>query len=321
MDRRKFLKSGAAAAALSVVNLSCAAKEEKYQQGISRWPICLNTGTIRPAPLQDKIKIAAETGYDGVELWIDDLEKHEKEGGSLKELGAQIKEQGLFVPNIIGLWGCMPMDDDDFKTSLEATKRRMRMSADVGSGHVAAIPVPDRADFDLNIGVKRYKELLKIAREEYGIIAAFEFVGFFKGIHRLGQAAAIALDADDRDACLIMDTFHLYRGASGFNGISLLNKDIIADFHWNDVPADPPREALSDKDRIYPGDGILPLVGVLNDLKEIGYRGPISLEMFNREHWVSDLKEVAATGREKILALMEKAGKTRETPGKSARQG
>ena len=307
MDRRKFLQTGAAAAALSALNLSCKNNEKKYQNGISRWPLCLNTSTIRPASLQDKIKIAAETGYDGVELWIDDLEKYEKEGGSLKELGAQIKEMGLFVPNIIGLWGCMPMDDADFKDSLKATKERMRMSAEVGSGHVAAIPVPDRADFDLAVGVKRYKELLKISREEYGIIAAFEFVGFFKGIHRLGQAAAIALDADDRDACLIMDTFHLYRGGSGFNGVSLLNKDIIADFHWNDVPASPPRDELGDKDRIFPGDGILPLVGVLKDLKKIGYSGPISLETFNRKHWESDSKEVAAAGRKKIVALIEKA--------------
>ncbi len=243
-----------------------------------------------------------------MELWIDDLEKFEKAGGSLKELGSLIKELGLFVPNIIGLWGCMPMDDNDFKMSLKATRERMRMSAEVGSKHVAAIPVPDRADFDLNIGVKRYKELLKISREEYGIIAAFEFVGFFKGIYRLGQAAAIALDADDRDACLIMDTFHLYRGGSGFNGVSLLNKDIIADFHWNDVPAEPPREQLGDKDRIYPGDGILPLVGVLKDLKKIGYSGPISLEMFNRKQWKSDLREVALTGRKKILSLIKKAG-------------
>ena len=307
MDRRKFLQTGAAAAALGAVNLSCKENEKKYQNGISRWPLCLNTSTIRPASLQDKIKIAAETGYDGVELWIDDLEKYEKEGGSLKELDAQIKEMGLFVPNIIGLWDCMPMDDADFKASLKATKERMRMSADVSSKHVAAIPVPDRADFDLAVGVKRYKELLKISREEYGIIAAFEFVGFFKGVHRLGQAAAIALDSDDRDACLIMDTFHLYRGGSGFNGVSLLNKDIIADFHWNDVPASPPRDELGDKDRIYPGDGILPLVGVLKDLKKIGYSGPISLEMFNREQWKLDLKEVAAIGKKKILNLIEKA--------------
>ena len=309
MDRRKFLQMGTAAAALSAVNVSCQKQGEKFQSGKSQWPICLNTSTIRPASLKEKIKIAAETGYDGIELWIGDLEKYEKDGGNLKELAVHIKELGLFVPNIIGLWGCMPMDDQDFENSLKATMNRMRMSADVGSKHVAAIPVPDREDFNLKVGVNRYKELLKIGREEYGIIVAFEFVGFFKGIYRLGQAAAIALDTDDKDACLIMDTFHLYRGGSGFNGVGLLNKDIIADFHWNDVPSNPPRNELGDKDRIYPGDGILPLVGVLKDLKKIGYTGPISLETFNRDHWKSDLKEVASTGKEKILALMEKVNK------------
>ena len=36
------------------------------------------------------------------------------------------------------------------------------------------------------------------------------------------------------------------------------------------------------------------------DLKAIDYTGPLSLELFNREHWEQDLKQVAATGLEKM---------------------
>lgn len=79
------------------------------------------------------------------------------------------------------------MDEQAFKDSLPATRERMRMSAEIGSQHVAAIPVPNRNDFDVEIVIRRYKELLKIGREEYGIIVAFEFVGFFKGISRFDE--------------------------------------------------------------------------------------------------------------------------------------
>ncbi len=307
MKRRDFIQLSSIAGLAVATGNACQPSAEKFQHGKSHWPVCLNTSTIRPSTLDQKIKAAVESGYDGIELWINELEEYEKTGGNLKELGQQIRESGLFIPNIIGLWGCMPMAETEWQESLPATRERMRRSAEVGSKHVAAIPLPDVADFDLITGVKRYRELLKIAREEYGIIAAFEFVGFFKGISRLGQAAAIALDTDDPDACIIMDTFHLYRGGSGYNGIKKLNGNLIANFHWNDLPDAPAREALGDEHRIFPGDGILPLVQVLRDLKAIDYRGPISLEMFNREHWKMDPMQVARTGLEKIRKLIDQA--------------
>lgn len=211
-----------------------------------------------------------------------------------------IQDKGLFVPNVIGLWDCLPATQEDFDKSLERTRQRMRMSADIGSQHVAAIPAPDREDFDLKWGAEKYAELLKIGKEEFGIIVAFEFIGFFKSINRLGTASAVAIDANDGDACLIADTFHLYRGGSGFGGIKHLDGNFIANFHWNDVPDSPLREETGDKDRIYPGDGILPLDQALRDLAGIGYMRTLSLELFNREHWQQDSKEVAATGLRKM---------------------
>ena len=307
MKRRQFLQLSSAAGIGSLMPAGCSSAQYPYQDGKSPWPLSLNTSTIRPVSLMEKIEAAAKAGYDAIELWINEIEKYEQDGGQPEELGALIKSKGLYVPNVIGLWDCMPMDDEAFSASLNATKNRMRLSAAAGSRHVAAIPVPDREDFDLKTGIKRYKELLKIGREEYGIIVAFEFVGFFKGIHRMGQAAGIALDTDDPDACLIMDSFHLYRGGSGFKGIKHLNGTFIADFHINDVPQEPARETLRDKHRIYPGDGILPLVQLLKDLKDIGYQGPLSLEIFNEEEYKKDPLLVARTGKQKIMDLVAKA--------------
>jgi sugar phosphate isomerase/epimerase len=307
MDRRTFLRIGAGAGLLTAAAQGQVPQQEKakkYQGGSSPWPVTLNSSTIRPATLKDKIRVAAEAGYDGIELWVNEIEKYETDGGNLKDLAAEIKDRGLFVPNVIGLWDCMPMEEEAWKKSLEATRNRMRLAAGAGSRHVAAIPAPDRPDFDLKCGADRYRALLKIGRDEFNIIVACEFVGFMKGVHRLGQGVAIALDADDPDACLVADTFHLYRGGSGFEGIRHLNGSFIAVFHWNDVPADPPREQLGDEHRIYPGDGILPLKKTLAYLREINYGGPLSLEMFNREHWSQDPKLVADTGLRKIRELI-----------------
>lgn len=305
MDRRTFLQMGAGAGILAAAGPSAAQDPKpKFQSNTSLWPLCLNTSTIRPASLKDKIRVAAEAGYDAIELWIDDLEKCDAEGGDLKAVGQEIKDRGMFVPNVIGLWNCMPDGQEAWEQSLEATRNRMRLCAAVGSKHVAAIPTPDRDPLDLKWCAARYRDLIRIGREEYNILPATEFVGFFKGAHRLGQGAAIALDADDPDAALVADTFHLYRGGSGYEGLAHLQGSFIAVFHWNDVPADPPREQLGDEHRIMPGDGILPLKRVLEILKKINYQNPLSLEVFMRDMWEKDPKEVADIGINKMREVV-----------------
>jgi sugar phosphate isomerase/epimerase len=39
----------------------------------------LDTATIRPSSLKDKVRIAAEAGYDGIEPWDTELEEYEKD--------------------------------------------------------------------------------------------------------------------------------------------------------------------------------------------------------------------------------------------------
>ncbi len=313
LSRRGFMKTtttaGAAlGAGLAATPLTASAKTNfKYQNGLSPWPLSMNTSTIRPASLRDKIKVTAEAGWDAIEPWINDLNEFEEGGGDLKALGREIKDRGLFVPNIIGLWNCLPATQEAWDASLEATRKRMRQSADVGSRFVAAIPSPDRADFDLKWGADRYRELLRIGREDYNITVAFEFIGFFKGVHRFGQACAVAVDANDDDACIIADTFHFWRGKTGFHGLKKVNGDIIANFHWNDIAENTPEEGTGDTSRIYPGDGILPLEQILRDLKSINYTRTLSLELFNREHWKMDPKVVSETGLRKMQECIARA--------------
>src|SRR3546814_17155578 len=124
MERRKFISLGAlaglAAGTVGVRNATAVPatpeettrRKKRYQKGISPWPICLDTATIRPASLKDKVKIAAQAGYDAIEPWDGELEKYEAEGGNLKDLGKEIRDLGLFVPSMIGLWNDLPPTKD-----------------------------------------------------------------------------------------------------------------------------------------------------------------------------------------------------------------
>lgn len=310
VSRRGFLQSTASAGvALGAVSAAAtaAAEPKKFQGGVSPWPLAMNTSTIRPASLQDKIKVTAAAGWDAIELWINDLEQYEAEGGNLKDLGAQIKDLGLYVPNVIGLWNSIPATQEEWDATLEVTRTRMRQSADVGSQHVASIPTPDREDFDVKWGAARYRDLLRIGREDYNIVVAIEFIGFLKGLNKFGMAASLAVDSDDPTACIIADTFHMWRGGSGFNGLPLLNGKVIANFHWNDIGEGTSQEGTGDASRILPGDGVLPLEQALRDLKAIGFTRTLSLELFNEELWKKDPKEVSELGLRKMQECIARA--------------
>ena len=113
-------------------------------------------------------------------------------------------------------------------------------AARAGAKHIAAIPTPDRADIDVLWAARRYRELIDVGRK-IGIRVAIEFVGFFKGVHTLGQAMAIAIEADRAEACIVADTFHVYRGGSSFKAVRHLDGDVFAVWHYNDAPKEPER--------------------------------------------------------------------------------
>ena len=306
IDRRQLLSAGAAGAVLA-----CAAtpKRPAYQGGKSPWPLCLDTATIRPQPLLKKIEVAAAAGFDAIEPWDGELRDFEREGGDLQDLGKRIADAGLFVPSVIGLWDAIPATREAWEAQLPHTRERLRMIAAVGSRQAQVIPGPARpeADFDRMWVAERYRDLLEIGIEDYDVVPGLVFVKFLAGCARLSQAVDIAIQARHPKARVIPDVFHMHIGGSGFEGLRQLNGDAIAIFQFNDAPAAPAQEELKDPDRVFPGDGILPLEQCLRDLRDIGFERCVSLELYNRSYWERDPLEVAREGREKTLAVIERA--------------
>ena len=140
-----------------------------------------------------------------------------------------------------------------------------------------------------------------------GIVPQLELWGRSKTLSRLGEVAYAITEAAHPHACALLDIFHIYRGGSDFAGLRMFNGAAMHVLHVNDYPADPPRDKITDAQRVYPGDGVAPVVQVLRDLHAAGFRGMLSLELFNRDLWKQDPLVVARTGLEKIKALVAKA--------------
>jgi sugar phosphate isomerase/epimerase len=116
----------------------------------------------------------------------------------------------------------------------------------------------------------------------------------------------VVIESGHPKACLLPDVFHIYKGGSDFNGLKQISPNAIQVFHLNDYPADPPRDKITDRDRVYPGDGIAPLTQILRDLRDNGSRAVLSLELFNPAYWNQDPLTVAKTGLAKMKAAVIK---------------
>src|SRR5260370_3929858 len=136
---------------------------------------------------------------------------------------------------------------------------------------------------DLVIVVERYRALLELG-DKLDVVPQVEVWGSARTLSRLSEAAFVAIEAAHPKARILPDVYHLYRGGSNFEGIKLLGPSAIHVFHFNDYPADPPRERLTDAFRVYPGDGVAPLKSLLCDLAAGGFRVMLSLELFNRAY-------------------------------------
>jgi 2-keto-myo-inositol isomerase len=268
---------------------------------MDRFTLCLNTSTIRPASLMDKIRITGQAGYEAIELWSDDLTQYEAENGSLDGVVKELKDNGLKVVTLIALHGWMDSVGAKYQESLEEARRKMHQAAAVGSEYI--ISSPPRGQVDLDLGAQRYRQLLQIGRE-YGVKPAMEFLGFVEHVNQIKHAWQVVTEAGDPDGTIVLDVFHIYRGGSALDDLKKIPADRIAIFHFNDAPESPPREQQTDANRVYPGDGVAPLGDMLGIIRSSGYQGVISLELFNPEYWEQDPAEVARVGLEKMKAVL-----------------
>ena len=298
-----LLGSAAACASSSTAGATQAADSGPFEYSLNR-----ATVMGHKLPLTEEVDIAAEAGYDGIEPWIRNIQRYVDEGGSLADMKKRIADSGLKVVSAIGFPRWAVDDDAERAKGLEQFKREMELVVGLGGRHIAAPPagINRKTDVSLLDVADRYRVVLEMGRE-IGITAQLEIWGSATTLGRAGEAALVAMAADHPDACLLLDAFHMYRGNSGFECLRLLNGAAMHAFHLNDYPADPPREEINDAARVYPGDGVCPLDFVLKTLHETGFRGMLSLEVFNRTYWEQDALSVAKTGLEKMKSAVQKA--------------
>ena len=160
----------------------------------TRYRYALNTSTIRSCGLDvpQMVEVAAQAGYQGMELWVSEIEAYQDGGGTLADLRRLLDRHGLEVPNLIAFFHWTHPDDEARRVALEEARRVLGMARDLDCPFVAAPPagIADRDDISLEHVAMSYKDLLELGRH-VGTRPLLEFWGHSKVLCSLDDAIEV----------------------------------------------------------------------------------------------------------------------------------
>ena len=314
MSRREALGGVVAAVGAAVVPVKAEATQAPRPAAARPRPAnepfgyCLNTSTIRGNNLDivAVVNAASTAGFHAIEPWITEIDRYTSGGGTLKDLGKRIADAGLTVEDAIAFNSFLDDDDARRAASMEKLKVDMDKVAQIGGKRIAAPPGNNRAAVSLDNAAKYYREALEMG-EKMGVRPLLELWGTHPVLGPLSHGIYVTVAAGRTDASLLLDVFHLYKSGTPFTALKQINGASLHVIHLNDYPQAADSSTLNDGNRIYPGDGVAPLRQVLGDLRDNGFRGYLSLELFNKDYWARSADENLKTAMEKIRATVRSA--------------
>ena len=102
---------------------------------------------------------------------------------------------------------------------------------------------------------------------------------------------------------MIIDTFHFYLSDEPLSVIEKINPEKIFLVHIADAE-NLPKTQLKDANREMPGNGVIPLKDITQKLKDIGYKGVYSIELFNPTYWEWEPAQVTKVCYQKMRELL-----------------
>ena len=90
----------------------------------------------------------------------------------------------------------------------------------------------------------------------------------------------------------MIDTFHYYKSGITLQEVEAIPVELISIVHVNDSE-DLPLGELTDQNRLYMGDGVIPLKEIMKILKRKKYCGAISVEIFRQAYWQDNPLKIA----------------------------
>jgi 4-hydroxyphenylpyruvate dioxygenase len=275
-----------------------------------RWSIA---SVCMGGALEDKLAAAAKAGFRAVEIFENDLTFFRGKPRDARLLAADL---GLEIVALQPLRDFEAMPDPVRARNFDRAARKLDLMHELGARLLClcsnvspdAIDDPERAAGDL-------AELGDLARQR-GMRIGYEALAWGRWVKDWTAAWDIVRAADRDNLGLVLDSFHICVRGNPIEPIAALPAAKIALVQVADAPAlvmDP--LSLSRHYRCYPGQGDYPIVDYLDAVTRSGYRGPLSLEIFNDQFRGASATTIAIDGMRSLRAAGEALAAKRAAQG------
>jgi 4-hydroxyphenylpyruvate dioxygenase len=229
--------------------------------------------------LSQKLEAIAAAGFDGVEIFDNDLIASPL---SPREIAARCADLGLAVDLFQPLRDVEGVPPEAFPAVLHRLRTKFAVMADLGARTALACSnAGANAAADLDLTAEQLHRIGELAAE-HGVTIAFEALAWGRRIHRVGQAWEAVCRADHPAVTLAVDTFHLLARGDDGTALAGVPGERIGFLQVADAPLlDMGLLEWSRHFRCFPGQGTLDVTGVVAATLAAGYRGPLSIEVFS----------------------------------------
>jgi 2-keto-myo-inositol isomerase len=245
----------------------------------------------------------AAAGCPAMEVWITKLEQH-LETAALADTRKQLADCGIQLVAAAYQGGLLLAQGEARQAHYDHFKRRLDLCQAFGIPTLLIAPDFTR-EVDGQSLARAVVSLTQAARwaAGFGVRLALEFRGNETFCSCLDTAISLVTHCGESNVGVCLDLFHYYKGSSKPEDLRRLTPANLFQLQVCDV-AGIPRELMTDADRVMPGDGDFQLNGILEEVKSIGYVGPISLELMNPELWRANPKQVVELGLTALERLL-----------------
>ena len=237
----------------------------------------------RAYPIEDRVRLAAAAGFDGIGLYVGNYAQLEADGFAPHGLRELLAEHEILLREIevIPALG-VGMQEREATAWRMADEFQCRYVQVIGSG-----------GDDLSVAARAFGSLCDRAAD-HGLVVGLEFVPF-TDIVSVHDARRIVETADRANGGICVDIWHHERGARDLAGIAALPGELITGIQLNDgarVPIDADYYTDCLANRCAPGDGEFDVVGFLAAIAATGTTAPWSLEVCSAAGWAQPEEHV-----------------------------
>ncbi|MCW8383064.1 bifunctional sugar phosphate isomerase/epimerase/4-hydroxyphenylpyruvate dioxygenase family protein [Streptomyces justiciae] len=258
--------------------------------------------------LTEKLTAASRAGFDGVEIFENDLLASPL---APEEIRARCADLGLSIDLYQPMRDMEAVPADVFTANLRRARHKFELMSRLGADTVLVCSsVHPLAVDDDALAAGQLRELAGLA-QEFGIRVAYEALAWGRHVSTYEHAWSIVEAADHPALGTCLDSFHILSRGSDPKGI----EDIPGEKIFFLQLADAPLLAMdvlqwSRHYRCFPGQGGFDVADLVRRVLHTGYDGPLSLEVFNDVYRQAEAGPTAVDAHRSLLLLQETVGVT-----------